>query len=231
MGSDPEITSVAASDLHTEVLPEETQRALSACIDFDFLEPDWYLAGGTALALQVAHRSSEDLDFFTQRKQFDIEFLDNALTQKGDWETTQTRAGTLHGILEGAKMSFIAYPFFHPSPIRIQCGKVQMLVPDDIMAMKIFAISQRGRKRDFVDMYWYCSLHRGSLQGTIRRVVAQFPGKEHNVPHFIKSLLYFEDAEDDPMPQLNFEADWEKIKAYFRHEVPKIAEELLGLKN
>src|SRR3989344_993349 len=213
MGSNLEITSIAVSDLHTDVLPPETQGAFSTCIDLDFLQPDWYLAGGTALALQVGHRSSEDLDFFTRQKEFDVAFLENALTQRGGWETTQTRAGTLFGILQGAKISFIAYPFFSPSPARLQCGTVRILVPDDIMAMKVLAISQRGRKRDFVDMYWYCNVRGGSLSETIRRAVTQFPGKEHNVPHFLKSLVYFDDAEDDPMPRLHFKADWKEIKA------------------
>ena len=229
MGSDLEIKSIAASDLHTEVLPQETQKAFSVCLGLDFLLPNWYLAGGTALALQVGHRSSEDLDFFTQRKDFDIASREGALMRQGDWATTQTQAGTLYGILRGAKISFIAYPFFDPSSARLQCGHVLMLVPNDIMAMKVLAISQRGKKRDFVDMYWYCVVRGGSLPETVRRAVAQFPGKEHNIPHFLKSLVYFEDAEGDPMPALNFKADWETVKAYFRKEIPKIAEELFGL--
>ncbi len=229
MGTDLKIKSVAASDLHTEVLPQETQRAFSACLDLDFLLPYWYLAGGTALALQVGHRSSEDLDFFTRQKEFDIAFLEEELSRRGDWETTRTRAGTLYGIFLGAKVSFIAYPFFSPSSARVQCGSVQVLVPEDIMAMKVVAISQRGKKRDFVDMYWYCAFHGASLSDTIRRAVSEFPGRKHSMPHFLKSLVYFDDAEDDPMPKLHFKADWNTIKQYFTREVPKIAMELLGI--
>ena len=96
--------------------------------------------------------------------------------------------------------------------------------------MKVVAISQRGKKRDFVDMYWYCAVYGASLTGTIRRAVSEFPGKEHSIPHFLKSLVYFDDAEDDPMPELHFEADWETVKAYFRTEVPKIAVALLDVK-
>lgn len=228
MGPHLKITSVLPTDLHTEVLPQETQRAFAACSRFDFLQPDWYLAGGTALALQVGHRSSEDLDFFTEQKDFDIEFLEREIQKRGKWETTISRAGTLWGIFEGAKMSFISYPFFRPSPTRLQRGSVDMLSPDDIMAMKIIAISQRGKKRDFVDMYWYCT-HGGSLQDTIGRTQAQFPGTEHNIPHYIKSLVYFQDAEEDPMPELHFKADWKIIKQYFEREVPSVAEKFLGV--
>ncbi len=229
MGPHLKIKSVTADDLHTEVLPQETLRAFAACREFDFLQPDWYLAGGTALALQVGHRSSEDLDFFTGQKDFDIAFLERELQKRGKWETTISRAGTLWGIFEGAKMSFIAYPFFQPSPERTQCGSVQLLVPDDIMAMKIVAISQRGKKRDFVDMYWYCAVHGGSLSKAIHKTQAQFPSTEHNIPHYIKSLVYFEDAEEDPMPELHFKADWKTIKQYFEREVPSAAKEFLDI--
>lgn len=95
--------------------------------------------------------------------------------------------------------------------------------------MKIVAISQRGRKRDFVDLYWYC-LNREPLADIIRRAARQYPGQEHNLPHIIKSLVYFADAERDPMPRLFFKADWRTIKTYFQREAPKVAREFLGLK-
>ncbi|MBI5470475.1 nucleotidyl transferase AbiEii/AbiGii toxin family protein [Candidatus Kaiserbacteria bacterium] len=229
MGSDPKIISIAPSDLHTEALPPETSKAFFAFVNSDMVRSDWFLAGGTALALQVGHRSSEDLDFFTSRKDFDIAELEQTLSLHGTWETSRTSAGTLYGIFEGAKVSFIAYPFFRPSETRVQCGAIQLLVPDDIMGMKIIAISQRGKKRDFVDMYWYCAVHGGSLRDAILRAVTQFPERNHNIPHFFKSLVYFEDAEDDPMPKLHFKADWNEIKAYFKREVPRVTEEVLGL--
>lgn len=229
MGSDPQITKRSSADLHGEVLPLQTQEAFKACINFPFLEADWYLAGGTALALQVGHRSSEDLDFFTSKKDFDIELLERLIPVIGTWETTQTEKGTLYGTLHGASVSFIAYPFYRPSNNRVYCGTIHMLVPDDIMAMKIVAVSQRGKKRDFVDLYWYLAIHGASLPATIQRTLEQFPDRQHNLPHFIKSLTYFDDAEDDPMPALHFDANWETIKKYFQNEIPRIAKELLEI--
>lgn len=52
-------------------------------------------------------------------------------------------------------MSFIAYPYFKPSGDWLHYGTIRMAKPHDIAVMKIIAISQRGRKRDFVDLYWY----------------------------------------------------------------------------
>jgi hypothetical protein len=115
-----------------------------------------------------------------------------------------------------------------PSEEKIQFGTITLLKPDDIAAMKIIAISQRGRKRDFIDMYWYCK-NRGSLAQAMTAAVRQYPGKHHQLPHFLKSLVYFENAEQDPMPTLLFNVTWKDVTAYFQREVPKITKELLQL--
>ncbi len=154
--------------------------------------------------------------------------LERFLFNTKEWETTFRESGTLYGRLRDAKMSFIAYPFFKPSPARVRCGNICILTPADIAAMKILAISQRGRKRDFVDLYWYCS-NREALESIILRAIYQYPGQEHSLPHILKSLVYFEDAENDPMPKLFFRADWRAMKAYFRREVPKVTMKLLKL--
>lgn len=125
-----------------------------------------------------------------------------------------------------AKMSFIAYPFFNPSPRKTACGHIQMLAPADIAVMKIIAMSQRGRKRDFVDLYWYAR-HREPLLEVIKRTPGQYPGQEHNLPHIIKSLVYFDDADSDPMPELYFQANWKTVKLWFQNQARQIAEKLL----
>jgi len=231
MGTNTQIKECKPEEFHLEVLPHETQQAFDVYTKFEFLRSSgWYLAGGTALALQVGHRRSVDLDFFTEERTFDVEALERLLIELGDWTTTHAEKGTLYGLLLGAKTSFIAYPFFRPSGSYVQCGTIRILSPDDIAAMKIIAVSQRGKKRDFIDLYWYAAVHGASIEGAIRRAIAQYPEQEHSVAHFLKSLAYFNDAEDDPMPELFFKANWEEVKAYFRRELPPIAETLLELK-
>lgn len=229
MVSSFEITTVDLKALRVEVLPRKVQKAFQNIILFDFLPcDDWYLAGGTALALQTGHRKSFDLDFFTPRVSFHEDVLERSLFATGAWNTTFRDKGTIYGEFIDIKVSFIAYPFFHPSPQRVRCGNVCVLAPHDIAPMKIIAISQRGRKRDFVDLYWYC-LNRESLAEIVQRAVHQYPGQQHNLHHFLKSLSYFADADEDPMPEIFFDASWETIKAYFQKEVPCITKELLHL--
>lgn len=224
-----EVTTVAPRSLHIDVLPRATGKAFLLCSAMPLFQMSrWYLAGGTALALQVGHRSSVDLDFFTPQSRFDTDGLEKQLLLTNVWESTLKRKGTLYGKLGGTKMSFIAYPFFCPSNRHILSGTIRLLLPEDIAAMKIVAVSQRGRKRDFVDLYWYTH-HREPLLDVLKRAVHQYPGQEHNLPHILKSLTYFADAENDPMPSLFFTVSWREIKAYFQQEVPRIAKILLKL--
>ena len=216
-------------NLHFEALPVDTKLAFEAFSKMPlFRGGGWYLAGGTALALQVGHRQSVDLDFFTPESDFDRLALEGTLLKTGDWNTTSATAGTLYGEYAGAKASFIAYPFFVASGTFARFGTIKILPAEDIAVMKIIAISQRCRKRDFIDLYWYTQ-NQEPLETVLSRVQKHYPTKNLNFPHFIKSLTYFAEAEDDPMPTLFFDATWEQVKKYFRAEVPRIARKLIGL--
>jgi|SRR3989338_592490 len=216
------------TDLHFEILPEATKKAFLKFAEVPWLRSHgWYLAGGTALALQAGHRSSVDLDFFTEREDFDERALEHDLLRTDTWRTDSSERGTLYGVFNKAKVSFIAYPFFHPSAITKTFGMIDLLSPDDIAVMKIIAVSQRGRKRDFIDLYWYCT-HLGTLEEILDRLPTQYP-QEHNFSHLLKSLNFFNDAEHDPMPQINFKVTWTEVKSYFLKEVPLLTRRLLDL--
>lgn len=224
------VKNKSLEEFHIDKLPRVTRKAFLYCVEhLNFLaDSNWYLAGGTALALQAGHRQSVDLDFFLPEADFRATDLERKLMATGEWTTSFRQEGTIYGILAGAKVSFIAYPFFKPLSEQIRCGKVLLLPPSDIAAMKIIAISQRGRKRDFVDLYWYCK-NKQPLFEVIQRAVKGYPGQEHNINHILRSLVYFTDAEQDPMPKIFFKATWREIKKYFEREVPRITKEFLGL--
>ena len=207
-------------------IPAATQKALDLLSKFDWTSKnDWYLAGGTALTLQFDHRTSVDLDFFTHHKDFDAGFISTALLSY-KWVITRTDKGTLYGELGGTKISFIAYPYFVPKQPFIIHGGINILDARDIAVMKIIAISQRGKKRDFFDLYWYIT-KREPLLNIIERVATQYPNLEHNYHHIIKSLMFFEEAEEDPEPQIFFDATWEQVKQHFISIVPGVADKLL----
>ena len=213
---------------HIDILPRDTKKALDFLSTQNWLkQSQWYLAGGTALALSVGHRISLDLDFFIPRKEFNLEQL-IAKFPKDVWTTDIAREGTVYGRLLGVKVSFIAYPFFISKEKLISYGAIQILDPRDIAVMKAIAISQRGRKRDFVDFYWYCK-NKEPLADVLRRLPHQYPTVAHDYHHILKSFMYFKDAEEDPMPKIFFKATWRDIREYFEREVPRITKEFLGL--
>ncbi len=216
-------------DLYLDRMPQSTRRAFLSCIELEFFSGGgWYLAGGTALALQVGHRVSVDLDFFTSEQDFDADRIERVLSERGEWVTTLREKGTLYGLFQGAKMSFIAYPSFRPSDDGLQCQSVRLLLPKDIASMKIMAVSQRGKKRDFIDLYWLAQ-NGVSLEEALLGAMRQYGEQHHSLPHFLKSLVYFADAEDDPMPEIFFQADWKAVKSYFEATVPTLAKKMLQL--
>lgn len=214
-----------------EILPLETKKAFLFLSEKEWLseELSWYLAGGTALALQVGHRQSVDLDFFNTGRNINNNEILNNFSEKDDWEPFINKKNTVYGKLLGAKISFIAYPFFVPKQKFVQYGSINILNPLDIAVMKIIAISQRGTKRDFFDLFW-CAKNIESLENLVIKLKAQYPAVAHNYHHIIKSLTYFADAEEDPDPKIYFKAIWKEIKNFFEKEVPVVAKKLINLK-
>ena len=214
-------------DFNLDIIPLETKKAFVFLSEQSWLgESGWYLAGGTALTLQAGSRKSVDLDFFTTEKDFDASELLNNFLGNNEWETILNRKNTIYGQLFKAKVSFIAYPFFIPKQNFIQYGSIKILHQIDIAVMKIIAISQRGRKRDFFDLYW-CAKNIEPLENSIKRLKTQYPSVAHDYHHILKSLVYFADAESDPDPEIFFEARWKDIKDYFKKDILDITDKII----
>jgi Nucleotidyl transferase AbiEii toxin, Type IV TA system len=215
--------------LNFDILPPQTKKAFDFLSSQNWLEGSgWYLAGGTALALQANHRKSFDLDFFTTERKFDTKKVLENFLDITDWKTNLDEENTIYGELFGAKVSFIAYPFFVPDAKFIKYKSINILSSQDIAVMKIIAISQRGRKRDFFDLYW-CAKNIEPLEEAIGRLKKQYPSVAHDYHHILMSMEYFEDAQADSNPVINFLVDWKQVKKYFKKEVPQIMKKIMDL--
>ena len=210
-----------------DIFPRAAKKAFNFLSEQVWLnKSNWYLAGGTALALQTGHRKSVDLDFFTQKKDFDDSELLSNFPGNNEWKVNFRRKNTIYGELFKAKISFIAYPFFIPKQSFVQYGSLKILHPIDIAVMKIIAVSQRGRKRDFFDLYW-CAKNIEPLEKTIKRLKIQYPTVAHDYHHILKSMVYFNDAENDPSPEISFRASWKEVKDYFKKEILIITNKII----
>ncbi len=169
----------------------------------------FYLAGGTALALQLEHRESIDFDFFHPKK-FNTEKLVSELAKLGRLDVQIQTEDTFVGVLSDVKISYFNYPYpLLKEPMLFEGISIASL--DDIAAMKIIALSQRGQKKDFVDLH--ALLAAGwNLESIFRCVERKFEGREYNRAHLLKSLVYFEESESSPMPVMLQRISWKKIR-------------------
>ena len=138
--------------MHEEAIDKRTRDALKILTLKKNLLNDFYLAGGTALALELEHRVSYDLDFFS-KKSFNAELLAAKLGAAKGFKLEKIDEGTILGYLNGVKAEFFYYPYTLLSSLKKVLG-VSTASIKDIGCMKITAICQRGMKRDFIDLYF-----------------------------------------------------------------------------
>lgn len=170
----------------------------------------FYLAGGTGLALQLGHRTSIDIDLFSQNT-FDAERYASLIIGLGG-RVIQAESGTIHAVLDGVKVSFLYYPYPLLRQLQIFHG-IQVASIEDIAAMKAVAISQRGDKKDFFDMYEILKTMTPNYLKSL--FLEKFGEARINCYHILKSFFYFDDADQQPDPISLNGTGWEQVKAYF----------------
>lgn len=194
--------------MHPKVLSKEAWKTVRSLVAAGLVD-SWTLAGGTALALQLGHRYSEDLDFF-RYESFDVEPLISRLAQIGQVNIQSRTTDTLHVLLNGLRISFLTAqaPMLFPGT---DYRGMTLADPRDIAVMKVIAIGGRGSRKDFIDLYFI--LQGGSsVEGIIALVRRRFTHIDYNEYHLQKSLVWFDGAETEPMPAMIREVDWALVK-------------------
>jgi len=93
----------------------------------------------------------------------------------------------------------------------------------DIGCMKIFAVSSRGSKKDFIDLFFICQ-KTISLEKLLKLFAKKYKSVNYNMMHILKSLIYFEDAEKDPVSKMIIPISWKEVKKFFKREIKEIKE-------
>jgi predicted nucleotidyltransferase component of viral defense system len=173
---------------------------------------DFALGGGTSLALRFGHRLSVDLDFFTTSK-FSSEELISSL-DIGAATITGRAANSLSIDADGVKLDFLRHAYPLQAAVERIDGITLVSLPD-LAAMKLNAIANRGSKKDFYDL---AELLR---HYTIRQMIEFFSGKYPSTDPFtvIRSLAWFEDAEQEPDPLPRNAITWDEVKTLARTAV------------
>jgi len=117
-----------------------------------------------------------------------------------------------------AKISFFYYGYPLIRDLQVYRG-LKLASLEDIGCMKIDTISSRGKKRDFVDLYFILKYGRMSLKEYFRFFDAKYGSENYNLYHVLKGLVYFEDAEKDPDLRMLVDFSWEDLRDFFRQQI------------
>ena len=201
--------------LHLETIEPKTLELLRRLQSLPIFEHS-RLVGGTALALQLGHRKSIDLDMFGTIDA-SPEDIQEACKEVGELEISKTSKNINIYWVDGIKVDCVNYPYEWLDDCLVIDG-VRLASVNDIAAMKISAIINRGTKKDFIDIHFL--LQKMSLNHILDLYDQKYPDGSRFIA--IKSLTYFEDAEDDPMPFMFNDITWDNVKASIITEVRKL---------
>ncbi|MEK7084631.1 MAG: nucleotidyl transferase AbiEii/AbiGii toxin family protein [Patescibacteria group bacterium] len=205
--------------MHQEALGQDTTDALALLARQAFIKR-FYLAGGTGMALSLGHRLSYDLDFFCQNI-FDADALLKKIKKVGSFILEEKEEGTLHGMLDGARVTFLQYPY-RLLYQRTVMNHIALADPRDIACMKLDAIATRGSKKDFVDVYFFAKQSGMTLGEMVRMFARKYKDIRYNEMHLYKSLVYFVNARRDPMPRMLTPCEWRDVEQWFETETKKL---------
>lgn len=182
---------------------------------------DFYLAGGTGLALQIGHRDSVDFDFFSAKN-----FATSKLYEKikdvfagHKISKVQEEKNTLTVFIDGKiKLSFFSYPYKLIGKL-VNEENIKIASIEDIAVMKLAAIVSRATNKDYIDLYFI--LKKFSLRDILEKTEKKLPDLDINL--VLKSLIYFTDIVYEPIKFKNGKnLDFPAIKKFFIAEVAKI---------
>ncbi len=201
---------IGENGVHLDILNESQKKVLSQ-LAYALAGTEFYMAGGTALALHIGHRLSIDFDWFITTFE-NPEKLFQRLEDCGIvFDIKSVDIGTVYMEIDTVQVSFIGYkyPMLHP-PMMLPHEGVKLAGTDDIACMKLSAIASRGSRKDFIDLYFLINFFR-SLEDYLKLYMQKYQNRD--VGHVIRSLVYFQDAEAEPETIILKPFDWQDMKA------------------
>ena len=200
--------------MNKQVLNSDQEQLLSLIQTFS---SDFYLVGGTAIALHIGHRRSIDFDLFTDNT-FDPMVTRNKVIQSKPVEYTFSQgAGELTVLVEKVKITFFHYPFNVDRSVNFDN---YIRLPDLITlgAMKAFALGRRAKWKDYVDLYFI--FKEFSFQELVKKTNSIFK-TEFNEKLFRTQLGYFDDI--DYTEQIEYMTGFEKKDDNVKRFLEKIS--------
>lgn len=178
--------------MHYEALDKKRRALLPALAAF---KKEFYLAGGTALALQIGHRISVDFDFFIEENFETEDVYERVQKVFGQVPRTQESSNTLAIVVQDdVRISFMKYQY----PLldaRVDTEYLRMASLSDIGCMKLNAIVSRAELKDYVDLFFI--LKHFSLTQLLANLSKKIPSLDQNL--VLKALVSFDDVSIEPI--------------------------------
>ena len=203
--------------MYLEVLNKGRRELFPLLAEFS----EFYLVGGTALALQIGHRVSVDFDLFSHKK-----INPNLLGRVEDLfggkkvEVSVNNKDELTVFVDGIKVTFFHYPFPVIEKL-VSLRGLSVLGVREITISKAYTIGRRGSYRDYVDIYF--SLLGGYIKlEEIITLAEKKYGDRFNGRLFLEQLVYLDDIEDTKILFIKKAVTKSEVQNFFEEEVRKI---------
>ena len=182
----------------------------------DFISP-FYLAGGTALALQMGHRKSVDLDFFSQTDEVHErtrQRIIRAIAER-DGQVIENVDGNLLLLVDDVRVGFFSYGYkLLESYGQLENVNVASIL--DIGLMKLDAVIGRGSRKDFFDLYVIAE--QCPLEELLQAGAKKYPTSRDFALMAVESFVLFDNAERDIQPELMIDVTWGEVREYFTEQ-------------
>ncbi len=204
------------SKIHSDLLDEKRKKIFKS---LSFFKPYGYLAGRTALALQINHRQSEDFDIFLKNE------IDNHLRLMikkifGEVNFFLNTSDQINFITQDeVKITFLWY-YFDPLKPLVKTQSISLASIEDIIADKAMTIGRRAVWRDYVDLFYVLKNRIFDLKRIIDFAKKKFK-KEFVEFQFLEQLSYYGDLEMTPINFINEFYYQDEIKNFLKKEVLK----------
>jgi len=199
--------------MHKEILSENQKKLL----DFiSFFKKEYYLVGGTAIALHIGHRESVDFDLFSKSNPR-VKSIKNLLEKKNiSFSVLHEASDQIHLIISDVKITFFNYPFNIEHNISFEH---YIKLPDliHLAAMKAFALGGRAKWKDYIDLYFI--LKKSHPIHLIEKTAKNIFGDRFNIKLFRQQLAYFADIDySEPIVYVGRERPHEQVVKDFLTE-------------
>ncbi|KKU82535.1 MAG: hypothetical protein UY09_C0012G0039 [Parcubacteria group bacterium GW2011_GWA2_47_8] len=199
--------------MHLEAIKSDSRSLFEKLSRFE----GFYLAGGTALALQIGHRISIDFDLFSSKP------LLTDLLATAEKVFSQSIAPSVNNeseltfIVAGTKVTFLYYPF----PILLELVQTEFLpllsVPE-IAATKAYTVGRRASLKDYVDLYFIMNEGHSDLKQIIDLAIQKY-SSAFDAKLFLEQLVYLKDVATEPIEFIKSAVISQDIELYFQTKI------------